>query len=147
MAFFKGQETFSLDAKGRVSIPAKMRKAISPEASDTFVVTRGQDNCVVAYPMDEWKKYEETFKDLNQYNEKNRYFLRMVLMWSEESSMDGLQRITIPKKLHDFAVIDKKVLIVGVGDHIEFWNPERYEEYLNTFSESYEDVSAAVMSV
>jgi len=136
-----------MDAKGRVSIPAKMRKAISPEAGDTFVVTRGQDDCVVAYPMDEWKKYEDAFKNLNQYNEKNRFFLRMILMWSEESQMDGLQRITIPNKLITFAEIDKKVLIIGVGDHIEFWNPEKYDVYLKTFSESYEEVSAAVMSI
>lgn len=147
MAFFKGQETYSIDAKGRVNVPAKMRKSISPDANSTFTVTRGQENCIVAYPLDEWKRYEEKFENLNQYDKKNRFFLRMVLMWSEEVSLDAQQRISLPKKLIEYAGIDKKVLIVGVGDHIELWDPDSYEKYLEEFDESYEDVAAKVMVV
>ncbi|MBX3044698.1 MAG: division/cell wall cluster transcriptional repressor MraZ [Candidatus Kapabacteria bacterium] len=145
MAFFKGQETYSIDSKGRVNIPAKMRKSISPEANDTFTVTRGQEECIVAYPLDEWKKYEEKFVELNQYDSKNRFFLRKLLMWSEEVNLDGQQRISLPKKLLDFAGIENKVVIVGMVDHIEFWNPEKFDEYLSRFDESYEDVAANVM--
>ena len=147
MAFFKGQELFSIDTKGRVNIPAKMRKCISPEAADTFTVTRGKDSCVEAYPMDEWKKHEVRYRNLDQSDPKKRYLLRMALMWSEEVSFDGSQRIMLPKKLLEHAGIDKKVLIVGVGDHIEFWNPETYEEYLTAFDETYEEVVAEVMRV
>jgi MraZ protein len=145
MAFFKGQEIYSLDARGRVNVPAKMRKSISPDANNTFTVTRGQEKCIAAYPLDEWKKYEEKFENLNQYDKKNRYFLRMILMWSDEVSIDPQQRMSIPKKLLEYAEIEKKVLIVGVGDHIEFWNPELYEKYLEGFDESYEDIAANVM--
>ena len=145
MAFFKGQETYSIDSKGRVNIPAKMRKSISPEANDTFTVTRGQEECIVAYPLDEWKKYEEKFVELNQYDSKNRFFLRKLLMWSEEVNLDGQQRISLPKKLLDFAGIENKVVIVGMVDHIEFWHPDKFEEYLSKFDESYEDVAANVM--
>lgn len=147
MAFFKGQETYSIDAKGRVSVPAKMRRAIEPDANNTFTVTRGQDKCVVAYPMDEWKKYEEKFQELNQYDSKNRYFLRMILSWSEEVSLDAQQRISIPKKLSEFAGIEKKVTIVGVGDHIELWQPEEYDRYLLGNEETYEDIAAKVMNI
>lgn len=145
MAFFKGQETYSIDNKGRVNIPSKMRKSIAPEANDTFTVTRGQEDCIVAYPLDEWKKYEDKFIELNQYDSKNRFFLRKLLMWSEEVALDGQQRITLPKKLLDFAGIEGKVVIVGMVDHVEFWNPDKFEEYLNRFDESYEDVAATVM--
>lgn len=147
MAFFKGQETYSIDNKGRVSIPAKMRKSISPEANDTFAITRGVDKCVVAYPLDEWRNYEEKFEQLNQYDPKNRYFLRMLLMWSEETNLDAQQRISIPKKLLEFAGIDTKVVIVGMVDHIEFWNPEEFEKYLQGHEESYESVAATVMTI
>lgn len=146
MAFFKGQETYSIDSKGRVSIPSKMRKSISPEANDTFAITRGLDKCITAYPVDEWKKYEEKFANLNQYDEKNRYFLRMLLMWSEEVSLDAQQRITLPRKLMDFAGIDGKVMIVGMGDHVEFWNPEEFDKYLNKYDDSYEKVAEQVFS-
>jgi MraZ protein len=146
LAFFKGQEIFSLDAKGRVNVPAKMRKSISPEAGDTFTVTRGKDSCIEAYPMDEWRLHEARYRELDQSNPKNRYLLRMALMWSEEVSFDASQRIKLPNKLLEHAGIEKKVLIVGVGDHIEFWNPDKYEEYLAAFDESYEDVVAEVMN-
>lgn len=146
MSFFKGQETYSLDNKGRVNIPAKMRKSLAPDANDTFVITRGTEDCIVAYPLDEWKKYEDKLQNLNQFDEKNRFFLRTILMWSEEVSLDSQQRISIPKKLIDFAKIENKTTIVGMVDRIEFWNPEKFEEYLNSSKESYETVASIVMS-
>lgn len=147
MAFFKGQETYSIDAKGRVSVPAKMRRSISPEANNSFTITRGQDKCIVAYPMDEWRKYEDKFQELNQYDAQNRYFLRMILSWSEETALDAQQRISLPKKLIDFAGIEGKVTIVGVGDHIELWNPDEYDKYLAGYDESYEEIAAKVMNI
>lgn len=146
MAFFKGEETYSIDNKGRVNIPAKMRKSLTPEANDTFVVTRGFDTSIFAYPYDEWKKYEESFKELNPFDKKNRYFLRKFLMWSEEVKLDAQQRITLPKKLLEFANIAGKVTIVGQMDHIEFWAPEEFERYMNEFDETYEDVAKEVMN-
>jgi MraZ protein len=146
MSIFKGQETYSIDDKGRVNVPTKMRKSIQPEAGDTFVLTRGVDKCIVAYPMNEWKKYEEKFSTLNQYNEKDRFFLRMILSWSEEVEMDGQQRVSLPKRLREFAGIESKATIVGMIDHIEFWQPEEFDKYLNAQTESYEDVAAKVMT-
>lgn len=145
MAFFKGQEIFTLDAKDRVSVPAKMRKSVSPESGDIFTVTRGKDSCIEVYPMDEWRLHEARYRSLDQSDPKNRYLLRMALMWSEEVSYDTNNRIKLPKKLLEHAGIEKKVLIVGVGDHIEFWNPEKYEQYLASFDESYEEVAAEVL--
>lgn len=147
MAFFKGQEQYSIDAKGRVNVPSKMRKALSPSANDTFVITRGVDECIVAYPFDEWKKYEEKFEQLNQYDEKNRYFLRVLLMWSEDVKIDAQQRIALPKALIEFAGIDKQVAIIGMIDHIEFWNPEKFRAYLSSQDESYGDVAGKVMTL
>jgi MraZ protein len=146
MSFFKGQETYSIDEKGRVNVPTKMRKSIQPEAGDTFILTRGVDKCIVAYPMNEWKVYEEKFAKLNQYSEKDRFFLRMILSWSEEVEMDAQQRVSVPKRLREFAGIESKVTIVGMIDHIELWQPEEFEKYLSGQAESYEDVAAKVMT-
>lgn len=147
MAFFKGQEIYSIDAKGRVNIPSKMRKSLSPLAVDTFAITRGQDECIVAYPLDEWIKYEERFQDLNQFDSKKRFFLRSMLSWTEESVMDTQQRVTISKRLMDYAGLTHKVLIIGVGDHIEFWDPEKYETYIEGYNESYEEIAEQVMTL
>jgi MraZ protein len=145
MAFFKGQETYSLDSKGRVNIPAKMRRSIEPEANETFTLTRGIDKCILAYPQDEWKKYEEKFQTLNQYDDKSRYFLRVILPWSEEVAIDAQQRIMLPKQLLEYGGIEGKVKIVGMIDHIEFWNPEEFESYMREFDVPHKDVAKEVM--
>ena len=145
MAFYKGQETYSVDSKGRLNIPAKMRRALSPEALNTFVLTRGSDRCVAAYPLDEWRRYELEYAKLNQYDEQSRFFLRTVLAWSEEVELDGQQRIMVPKRYLDFAGIDGKVVIVGMIDHIELWQPEEFEIYLSKSEASYEQVASQVM--
>jgi MraZ protein len=145
MSFFKGQETFSLDNKGRVNIPAKMRKALSPDANDTFVLTRGTDKCIVAYPLNEWRKYEERYMGMNQFDEENRFFLRTILAWCEEVEIDAQQRITIGKRYLDFASLEGKVTVVGMIDHIEFWNPDEFERYLNGHGDQYEQIAAKVM--
>lgn len=134
-----------MDAKGRVNIPAKMRKALTPDAADTFVLTRGTDRCIAAYPLDEWKRYEQEYARLNQYDEQSRFFLRTVLAWSEEVEIDAQQRITLPRRYLDLAGIDGRVVIVGMIDHLEFWNPEEFEKYLSGPEKSYEEVASSVM--
>ena len=146
MAFFKGQETYSIDAKNRVAIPAKMRKAMSEEANDTFNVTLGSEGCIAAYPIDEWKKYQEKFSHLNQFSEKRRYFLRTLLQWSEDVELDGQQRVLLPKQLTEQAGIKGRVLIIGMIDHLEFWDPENYRIYMQNHDQTYESVAAEVMS-
>ena len=145
MPGFKGQESYSIDAKGRVNIPLKMRRAITPESNDTFVLTRGNNKCVEVFPLEDWKKYEEKLSKLNHSDEKDRYVLRTILSWCEEVNFDGQQRIAIPRKHLDFAGIGNRVTIVGVMDRIELWNPEEFEKYQNGFSETYEQVVAIVM--
>ncbi|MFC2131325.1 division/cell wall cluster transcriptional repressor MraZ [Bacteroidota bacterium] len=146
MSRFKGEETYSIDSKGRVNIPAKMRKNLSPDANDIFVVTRGFEKCIYAYPMDEWKKKEESYEGLSEYEEKNRFFLRMLLRYSQDVKMDGQQRIALPKELIGFAGIDKKTTVAGVMNHLEFWDPDEYEKYMKSHKESYEDVAERLMT-
>ena len=146
MSRFKGEETYSIDSKGRVNIPAKMRKSMSPDAGDTFVLTRGFETCIYAYPMDEWKKKEESLEGLSEYEEKSRFFLRVLLQYSQDVKMDAQLRIALPKELLNFAGIDKKVTIAGVMNHIEFWNSDEYEKYMKSHQDSYEDVAEKVMT-
>lgn len=149
MSFFKGRELYSVDSKGRVNLPAKMRKSMSPDANDTFVITRGpdEDPCIYAYPMDEWQKFEENLKQLNQFNERERFFLRTLLYWSDEVTLDKQFRITIPKSLLDFTKIEKEALILGAMDHVEIWEPKIFDTYLGRKTESYAAVAESVMGL
>ncbi len=145
MSFFKGQELYSIDNKGRVNVPAKMRKILSPDANDTFILTRGADCCIAVYPLNTWKLHEERFANLDQNDPNSRFLLRTLLSWCEEVEIDSQQRISLAKRYIDFAGIESKVLIVGMIDHIEFWNPEEFNRYIKANDASYEEVAAQVM--
>jgi len=145
MTFFQGHENYSIDAKGRVNIPAKMRKSLSQDAHDTFTLTRGFKNCISAYPLDEWEKIQMKLYEKNQFDEENDYVISMMLYWCVDSTLDAQQRIVIPKKLLDFAGIDSKVLILGKMDHIEFWNPDEFESLQNSRTEPYPVTASKVM--
>ena len=145
MSSFKGSYGYSVDSKGRINIPARLRKYISPDANDTFVVTRGYEQCLFVYPLDEWNKLEESIRSLSPSDPKHRFFTRTLLQRAAESQLDGQSRITIPKELLQFAGIENDVLIVGVLERIEVWNPRVYDDYLKTQAESYENVAQTVL--
>jgi len=143
---FRGQYTYSVDAKGRVSIPAKLRKHINVEANDTFVMTKGTAVCIDVYPLDQWQQFEQTLLDLNTFIPLNAKFVRMSLQYATEDTLDTQSRILIPQNLLQYAKIDKEVLILGALKKIELWNPEVYDEYLKQTPDTYEQIAAEVMA-
>lgn len=146
MTGFNGEETHSIDDKGRVMIPAKMRKRLDTDAA-VFNITRGLDKCVYAYPIEEWRKVEEVLRNLNPFDKRSRFLRRTFRRWSVEVSLDKQQRLTLPKKLLEFAEISDKTKIIGEDDHLEFWSPENYEQYEDSFEESFEDVAEEVLTL
>ena len=149
MAGFKGQAEYSIDDKGRVALPVKMRRALSPEAKETFVATRGLEQCVFLYPLDVWEQMEEQMKSLNLFQREARDFVRNLVRWADETVLDGQGRISLPKTLLDFAGLTagngSKALFIGALDHIEVWDPEGFERYLNQQPEDYETIAERVM--
>ncbi len=143
---FKGQFTYSVDSKGRVSIPSKLRKFISAEAKDTVVMTRGMLKCIDVYPLDEWQKLESKLENLNTFHPKDSRFIRIILQNAIEDTLDTQARILIPQHLIEYAGIEKDVLILGALKKIEIWNPKVYSEYLSQTPETYEQIAAEVMS-
>lgn len=147
MTGFKGQAENSVDSKGRVTVPAKMRSALSPEAKETFTITRGFEQCIFLYPLDRWNAMEEEFASLNPFRKEARAFMRTVLRWADEVSLDGQGRIMIPKPLVDFGAIEDQALVIGAFDHIEIWNPDVFGRYLNQQTADYETLAERVMGV
>lgn len=143
---FRGQYKYSVDSKGRISIPAKLRRHVAPDANDTFVMTRGTAECIDVYPLDQWQLIEEKLSKLNPFNPDDAKFIRMISQYASEDSMDSQSRILIPQSLIEYSKIDKEVIILGALNKIEVWNPKIYEEYLNQIGETYEQIAAKVMS-
>lgn len=146
MSALMGGETFAIDSKGRVKLPSRLLKHIPKEAENTFVLTRGLDGCIFGYPLNEWQQVEQKIRSLNQFEEKNRSFVRHFLMLSEEVTLDGQQRLILPRKLVEYAGIKDEVKIVGVIDHIEFWNPRKYDEYISQHYAEFDKISEEVMT-
>jgi len=123
-----------------------MRKNLSPEANDLFIVTRGYESCLFLYPNDEWIKVEQSLRQLSPADPRHRFVTRTLLQYATESQLDGQFRIIIPKELLQFAKIEGEVLILGMLERIEVWNPKVYNEYMTAQSqnESYENVAATV---
>jgi MraZ protein len=142
-----GMYDYSVDSKGRISVPLKMRKNISPEAKDTFVATRGFEKCIAIYPLDEWEIIEKKLNDLNSFKGKDRFFQRSFLMWASNLEMDSQSRISLPKSLLDYADIKSEVKIVGVGERMEVWDPALFDNYLSAQEEDFEKIAEQVMGI
>jgi len=144
---FKGQFKYSIDSKGRISIPAKLRKFVNADATDTFVVTRGMDGCIDVYPLDQWKEVEDKLWMLSPFNQKHSKLTRLLLQDASEEKLDSQARILIPHHLIEHAKIEKEVLIIGAFRKIEVWSPAVYEEYLKNSEETFEQIAEEVMSI
>jgi len=145
MSSFKGSYEYSVDSKGRINIPSRLRKYVSPEANDTFVITRGYDACLFMYPLDEWNRLEHSIRELATTNPKHRFFMRTLLERATECQLDGQSRVIIPRDLLQFAGIENDVVILGVLERIELWNPKTYREYVASQADSYESVAQTVL--
>ena len=136
---------YAVDEKGRISLPAKLRKYVNPECNDTFVVTRGFEKCLFVYPIDEWNKLELNLRNLSSYNPEHRTFIRAWLEMASESQLDGQARLSLPQELRDYAGISDQVRIIGTLDKIELWDPKNYLEFKQKHSESIEKIAAKIM--
>ncbi len=145
---FIGNFTYSIDAKGRVSIPAKLRKYVSPESNDTFIITRGTVQCLDLYPLDIWREQVATkLSKLNSFDPQEAVFIRMFLQEASEDKLDSQSRLIIPKSLIEYSGIEKEVFILGAMQKIELWNPSVYQEYIKNCNKSYEEIAKEVMKM
>ena len=122
---FIGEYQATIDEKGRVSVPVKFRQALKSK----IVVTRGLDNSLFLYGLDEWKKLAEKLASLPISTANTRAFSRLMLAGAMDCDIDKQGRIILPGYLKDFAKIGKKVIIAGLYNRIEIWSEELWTAY------------------
>lgn len=125
-----GEFECRLDDKSRVILPSGLKKQISTEAQDRFVINRGFENCLVLYPMNEWKGISEEINRLNLYNRKNRDFARYFYRGATELTLDNASRLLLPKSLLSYAGIVRDVVLFAFSNRIEVWARDRYEKLM-----------------
>lgn len=122
---FLGQYQHSIDAKGRLIVPAKFRD----DLGERFVVTKGLDNCLFAYPQEEWRVFEDKLKQLPLTNPGARKFVRFFFAGAVECELDNQGRIMVPPHLREYAGLKKDVVSIGVNNRIEIWNRDSWNDY------------------
>ena len=132
---FRGKFEHTIDAKGRVSFPARYREILSTQYDGRLVITHFDDSCLLAFPYQEWLTFEEKLSSLSAVDEEVQSFKRYVVSGAYECSLDKLGRILIPPDLRKHAELERDVVFVGSVKQIEIWNKERWGA---VFSEAHE---------
>ena len=138
MAMFMGQYNHTIDAKGRVIIPAKFREKLGT----SFVVTKGLDGCLYGYANDDWAAFEERLGTLPITNKNTRQFTRFFLAGAADCELDKQGRILLPAVLREFAGLEKDVVLVGSASKIEIWSKERFDESNAEYEGNMDEVAA-----
>ena len=120
-----GEYEHSLDVKGRLILPAKIRE----DMGDKFIVTKGLDGCVFGFSQNELTNFEEKLKTLPLTNKNARDFVRFFLSGATECEIDKQGRFLITSNLREYATLEKDAIIIGVGTRIEIWNREKWKSY------------------
>ncbi len=130
---FIGEYTISMDAKGRIAIPAKFRSLLNQLA----VVTRGLDQSLFLYPKKEWETIAGKIAALPLTNANSRAFSRLMLAGAFDAELDGQGRMIIPDYLRKFANLSKRIVVAGLYNRIEIWDEAAWIVYKkNTEAES-----------
>ncbi|MCF8296387.1 MAG: division/cell wall cluster transcriptional repressor MraZ [Saprospiraceae bacterium] len=145
MANLIGEFECKIDAKGRIMLPAGLKRQISPDAQDKFVINRGFENCLVLYPMNEWKEISDEVNQLNLYNKKNRDFSRYFYRGATELSLDATNRLLLPKQLLSYAKIAKELVLFAFSNRIEVWAKDVYQNLLTDEPEDFSALAEEVM--
>jgi MraZ protein len=147
MASFYGTETYAIDHKGRISVPASMRRAASSKkgAADTFFLVAGFEGCLALYTPDEWRRVEDRLRQLPMGDRRGRAFARAFLMDASKVSVDAQGRVAIPPALVGRAGLGKEAVLLGQVDRIEVWNPERLRAQVRDAQERLETLADEVL--
>jgi len=122
---FIGEYQHTIDDKNRLAVPVKFRKSLNKGA----VITRGLDNCLFLYPMDEWKVLADKLSKLPLGQANTRAFARLMLAGAMDVSLDKQGRIIIPDYLKRFAKMEKKTILAGLYNRIEVWDEKEWEKF------------------
>ncbi|HZG71609.1 MAG TPA: division/cell wall cluster transcriptional repressor MraZ [Chondromyces sp.] len=138
---FIGEYHHNIDSKGRLIVPVKLREHLGA----TFMLTRGLDQCLFGYPMNEWKLLEEKLKTLPLTKRDARAFTRFFFSGAVDCEIDKQGRINISSSLLSYAKLEKECVILGVSNRIEIWSKPIWEDYFMKSEESFADIAESMI--
>lgn len=145
MTQLHGEYEVKMDAKGRVMIPAALKKQLPDAAKDSFFINRGFEKCCVLYPSNEWKAIAAEIDKLSDFIQKERTFKRYFLRGASQLEMDSASRVLIPKQLQEYASLGGELVLLAYGNKVELWNKEEYNKMLNEEPSDFSALAEEVM--
>ncbi len=132
---FRGVSNLSLDAKGRIVLPARYRERLAEICNSQLVVTIDTDQpCLLIYPLDEWERIEEKIEALPSFNPTTRRIQRLLIGHATDVEIDSSGRTLLSNPLREYAQLGRKVVLIGQGNKFELWDAtlwdSRMEEWL-----------------
>lgn len=132
---FRGVSTLSLDAKGRLAMPARYREQLQSCCAAHLVVTIDTDRCLLIYPEPNWREIERKLEKLPSFNPTARKLQRLYIGHAHDVDMDSQGRVQLPPELRQFAQLDKRVALIGQSNKFELWDEDtwvaRRDQWLN----------------
>lgn len=149
---FSGISTISVDAKGRVAVPVSLRERLEEAGVSKMKLTVDPDKCLLIYPIENWRQFEERLMALSNLDPINRGLQRTYVGHASDIDLDSNGRFLIPPRLRKFASIEKKAVILGQGHKLELWSEERWDEKFEEYPDllsgiSLESLSAAAQEL
>lgn len=134
--FFMGTYTPKLDEKGRLFLPAKFRDRLA----EGLVITQGQEKCLVVWPEDVFMQEASRAQSTPMTNRDARDYARVLFASAEQGTPDKQGRVGIPLHLRTYAALQRDVVVIGVMDRVEIWDPQRWTDYSSGASEKFADL-------
>ncbi|MBQ9494432.1 MAG: division/cell wall cluster transcriptional repressor MraZ [Treponema sp.] len=139
MDMLTGEYRNTLDEKGRILFPSKLRTVL---AGNVLIVTQALDRCLWLFTPEEWRVVSSKLMDsASPFSEKNRLVLRRFIAPAQELEFDRSGRISIPQSLREYASLSKECILLGVNKYIELWDAESYKAYLEQSENSFRDAA------
>lgn len=145
MAGLVGEYECKLDAKGRFLFPSGLRKQLSPEANEVFMMNKGFENCLTLYPQNEWDKVSVRLSKLNLFKPKNRMFYRLFHQGAKQLGLDNAGRVLVPSDLLKRIGLSREIMLTAYNDRIEVWSKEEYLSLMGEGMADFADLADEVM--
>lgn len=145
MSGYIGEFDCKVDDKGRLLVPAGLKRQIPNEALNRMVINRGFDKCLTLFTKKDWDLETAKLSGLNDFKREDRKFKRLFNSGATEVNIDAASRILIPKKLCAYAEIDSEVVVYAYENKIEIWSKKIYEEQMEIDPDDFSDLAEKVM--
>lgn len=142
---FTGEFEATADVKGRVLFPSALKRQISPESGDKFVLNRGFEKHLNLYPYNVWKEVTAEMSKLNLFETDSRIFYRKFHDGATEMFLDGQGRLLLPQRLLEYAGIKKEVVFYAYANRIEIWSLAEFNKMISDKSVDYASLAEKVM--